>query len=254
MTLTQIQTQADTIDAVMASLGIRGRVVGGEVTPSRICYNVNASGDPNALCRLREAIGSALGTPVSLRRKGAAIVVEVPRNPPPGQPRVSLRWMLKHLRNVPAMTAVLGIEDDGAPLLVGLPHTTVVVAGGKGTGKTSLLRAICVSLWYFTPGVRIGVVSEKTLRELECLGVQFLDSPSSAVDTLVVDDCASLDGLPRPWGGLVVALRSPIEVSANRGTVVIRAFGDGKFMAHSVFWGAYIAPGDVPSVRGEKRP
>jgi S-DNA-T family DNA segregation ATPase FtsK/SpoIIIE len=55
---------------------------------------------------------------------------------------------------IPPVTAVLGLGDDGAPLLIRLPSPDVahvLVAGTTGSGKTILLRAMVLSLSLLHP-------------------------------------------------------------------------------------------------------
>src|SRR3990172_759767 len=77
-----------------------------------------------------------------------------PSPPPPRASRpppdpVPLLALCRRLPAVPLGTAVLGIADDGAPLLLRLPSPDVahvLVAGTTGSGKTALAQAIVLSL------------------------------------------------------------------------------------------------------------
>ena len=127
-------------------------MTGGTVTPRWIRYQVvPAMGVRIAsITGLAEELAAALDIPqVRVARQGAAIAVEVPRDDP--QP-VRLVPLLRGLHNVPPATAVLGIADDGVPILIRLPSPDVahiLVAGTTGSGKTALLRAMVLSLAYF---------------------------------------------------------------------------------------------------------
>jgi S-DNA-T family DNA segregation ATPase FtsK/SpoIIIE len=146
-----LEYQADRIEAVFAHHKVPARVTGGTVTPRWIRYQVvPALGVRIAsITGLAEELAAALDVPhVRVARQGAAIAVEVPRDDP--QP-VRLMPLLRGLRNVPPVTAVLGIADDGVPILIRLPSPDVahiLVAGTTGSGKTALLRAMVLSLAY----------------------------------------------------------------------------------------------------------
>ena len=60
-----------------------------------------------------------------------------------------LSSLLEQLGAVPRYTAVLGLSEDGAPLLARLSSPDVghlLIAGTTGSGKTSLARSILLSL------------------------------------------------------------------------------------------------------------
>jgi len=101
---------------------------------------------------LSEELAAALGAPnCRVSRRGAAVSIEVPRDDP--QP-VKLMSLYKQLASggpnaIPPFTAILGLADDGAPLLIKLPSSEVghiLIAGAAGAGKTMLLQAITLSL------------------------------------------------------------------------------------------------------------
>lgn len=147
-----LEYQADRIEAVLAYHRVPARVTGGTVTPRWIRFQVvPALGARIAsITGLAEELAAALDAPtVRVARQGAAIAVEVPRDDP--HP-VRLLPLLQGLHNVPPVTAVLGIADDGVPLLIRLPSPDVahiLVAGTTGSGKTALLRAMVLSLAHF---------------------------------------------------------------------------------------------------------
>ncbi|MBN1953820.1 MAG: DNA translocase FtsK [Anaerolineae bacterium] len=144
-----LEFQADRIEAVLAQHKAPGRVTGGVVTPRWVRFQVlPALGARISRIRnLSEELATALDAPnVRVARQGAAVQVEVPRQDP--QP-VYLIPLLEGLRDVPPVTAVLGLADDGTPLLIRLPSPDVahiLVAGTTGSGKTALLRTMVLSL------------------------------------------------------------------------------------------------------------
>ncbi len=144
-----LEYQADRIEAVLAQHKVPGRVTGGTVTPRCIRFQVFPAMGARitTIKNLSEELAVALDAPsVRIARQGAAVQVEVPRNDP--QP-VTLLTLLRGLRDVPAVTAVLGLSEDGAPLLIRLPSPDVahvLVSGTTGSGKTALLRTMILSL------------------------------------------------------------------------------------------------------------
>ncbi len=147
-----LEYQADRIEAVLAQHKIPARVTGGTVTPRWVRFQVVPAlgARISAITGLAEELAAALDAPtVRVARQGATIAVEVPRNDP--RP-VHLLPLLQGMHNVPPVTAILGIADDGVPLLIRLPSPDVahvLVAGTTGSGKTTLLRAMILSLAYF---------------------------------------------------------------------------------------------------------
>jgi S-DNA-T family DNA segregation ATPase FtsK/SpoIIIE len=127
-----LEYQADRIEAVLAHHKVPARVTGGTVTPRWIRFQVvPALGARIAsITGLAEELAAALDAPtVRVARQGATIAVEVPRDDP--HP-VRLIPLLRGMRNVPPVTAVLGIADDGVPLLIRLPSPDVAHILGGG--------------------------------------------------------------------------------------------------------------------------
>jgi S-DNA-T family DNA segregation ATPase FtsK/SpoIIIE len=205
-----LEYQADRIEAVFAHHKVPARVTGGTVTPRWIRYQVvPALGVRIAsITGLAEELAAALDVPhVRVARQGAAIAVEVPRDDP--QP-VRLMPLLRGLRNVPPVTAVLGIADDGVPILIRLPSPDVahiLVAGTTGSGKTALLRAMVLSLAYFNGAGRTERVA---MRPASCdLRLVLIDPKGTAFR-----DLADLPHLARP------VISDPAEAVEALGSLV----------------------------------
>ncbi|HET7090399.1 MAG TPA: DNA translocase FtsK, partial [Anaerolineae bacterium] len=144
-----LELQADRIEMVLAHHKAPARVAGGVVTPRWVQFHL-APALGTRLHRvqaLADELALALGAPqVRVSRHGAALHLEVPR---PHPEPVRLLDLCRRLPAVPLGTAVLGIADDGAPLLLRLPSPDVahvLVAGTTGSGKTALAQAIVLSL------------------------------------------------------------------------------------------------------------
>jgi len=144
-----LELQADRIEMVLAHYKAPARVAGGVVTPRWVQFHLTPALGTRLqrVQALADDLALALGAShVRVSRHGAALQVEVPRPDP--QP-VRLLDVCRRLPAVPLGTAVLGLADDGAPLLLRLPSPDVahvLVAGTTGSGKTALVQTILLSL------------------------------------------------------------------------------------------------------------
>ena len=153
----RLEYQADQIEAVLAAHRCPGRVTGGRVTPWLIRFDVIPRPGVRvaAVKALAEELALTLNVPtVRVARRGAAIAVEVPRtNPPP----IRLLPLLRTVTDIPPVTAILGMDEEGVPLLIRLSSPSVahvLVAGTTGSGKTALLRTMALSLALRHPNPR----------------------------------------------------------------------------------------------------
>jgi S-DNA-T family DNA segregation ATPase FtsK/SpoIIIE len=152
----KLEFQADRIEAVLSVHKIPARVTGGTVTPRWVRFQVlPAVGAKISKIRgLSEELAAALDAHnCRVSRRGAAVAVEIPRDDPQAVRLLPLLRQLddgeKKEGSIPAMTGILGIAEDGAPLLIRLPSPDVahiLVAGTTGSGKTTLLQSIILSL------------------------------------------------------------------------------------------------------------
>ncbi|MER2599985.1 MAG: DNA translocase FtsK [Caldilineales bacterium] len=145
----QLDMQSDRIEAVLASHRVPGRVWGATITPRFIRFQITTAlgTKVHKVSELSEEIALNLGVHnTRIYRKQGAIQVEVPRQEP--EP-VRLLPLCRRVGQIPPFTALLGLDDDGVPLLLNLPSPDVVhvlVAGTTGSGKTALARALLLSL------------------------------------------------------------------------------------------------------------
>jgi S-DNA-T family DNA segregation ATPase FtsK/SpoIIIE len=145
----RLRHQAMQLERALASHKVRARVSGGTVSPRVIRFHVlPAPGTTiRAIARLTDELALALGVEsVRVSRRRGRIDVEVPRRTPR---LVHLRPLLSSMPAVPRSAALLGVDEDGTPLLLRLasPEVShVLIAGTTGSGKTALARTMIASL------------------------------------------------------------------------------------------------------------
>lgn len=162
----QLDMQSDRIEAVLASHKVPGRVWGATVTPRFIRFQVTTAMGTrvNKVSDLSEEIALSLGVrSARVYRQQGAIQVEVPREHP--EP-VRLLPLCQRVGDTPPVTALLGLDEEGTPLLLRLPSPDVVhvlVAGTTGSGKTALARSLLLSLALYNPpeALRLVLVDPK---------------------------------------------------------------------------------------------
>ena len=223
-----LERQADVIEAVLAAHKIQGRVWGGAVTPRYIRYDLTAAVGTRLqkVLALKDEIALSLGvSDVRLYRDGGAIRVEVPRRRPA---TVKLLPLLRSLPKLPRLTAVIGVDADGAPLLLRLPSPDVshiLVAGSTGSGKTVLLRSMILGLALNNPQRRL------QLALIDPKGRGF--GPLARIPHLIRPVVEDPDEAVRLLQGLVAEMvrRDRDKVSAPALVVVIDELADLRMTA-----------------------
>ncbi len=165
--------QADRIEMVLASHKVPARVIGGQVTPRLVRYQLTTplGVKVKQVAGLAEEIALSLGaSSCRVYRQEGQLQVEVPR--PDGQV-IRLTALCRQLTlhgdykrqgwraAVPPATAVLGLDHEGVPLLLRLPSPDVahvLIAGTTGSGKTALARTIIASLALYNSQRRVQLV------------------------------------------------------------------------------------------------
>jgi S-DNA-T family DNA segregation ATPase FtsK/SpoIIIE len=150
---------ADRIEAVLSLHRISSRVTGGTVTPRWIRFQVlPAPGTKMSKIKgLSDELAVALDTSnCQVSRRGAAVDIEVSRDDPLPVRLLPLyrQFGEEGVGTIPPATAILGLAEDGAPLLIRLPSPDVahiLITGAAGAGKTTLLQAIVLSLALANP-------------------------------------------------------------------------------------------------------
>ena len=144
-----LEAQADQVEAVLGAHRTPGRITGGTVGPRLIRFFLDPAPQTrlSSVRHLAEDLALALKvSSLRIDRSHEGIVLEFP-NPEPRP--VTLLGLWPEVQPLPSTTALLGLTDDGAPLLARLSSPEVahvLVAGTTGSGKTALLRTMAVSL------------------------------------------------------------------------------------------------------------
>jgi S-DNA-T family DNA segregation ATPase FtsK/SpoIIIE len=145
----QLEYQADRIEATLASHKVHSRVSGGTVTPRFVRFDLLPSPGTRVqrITSLAEELALSLSAPsCRVFRRGGRVQVEVPRE---DSRQVKFWPLCSRLRQIPACTALLGLDEEGVPVLLRLPSADVahvLVAGNTGSGKTVLARTMALSL------------------------------------------------------------------------------------------------------------
>jgi S-DNA-T family DNA segregation ATPase FtsK/SpoIIIE len=147
-----LEFQSDRIEAVLAQHKVSVRVTGGLMAPRWIRFELlpSVGARISKIKGLAEELALALNSETCrISRKGGKVALEIPRSDPQPVRLLALHKRFANRGGIPFGTAILGLADDGAPLLVRLPSPQVahiLVAGTTGSGKTALARTIISSL------------------------------------------------------------------------------------------------------------
>jgi S-DNA-T family DNA segregation ATPase FtsK/SpoIIIE len=144
-----LDAMADRVERVLRDHGAPAEIPGGQLGPRIVTLYLQPRRGirAQAIRRLQEELALAIGAPeVTIRRTPVGLVVEYPREDPR---TVRFLETLTDAEPLPKATALLGIEEQGAPLLAKLSSPVVahvLIAGTTGSGKSVLLRSIAASL------------------------------------------------------------------------------------------------------------
>lgn len=152
---------ADRIEAVLRERKAPATVVGGKIMPGFIEMLLRpAPGTKvNQVRALQADIALAVGkSNVRIAQSGNHLAIQIARE---SREPVRLSNLLVQLGDLPRFTAVLGLSEDGAPLLARLSSPDVshlLIAGTTGSGKTSLAQSIVLSLCEKHRAHELGVI------------------------------------------------------------------------------------------------
>lgn len=147
-----LDRQANSIEYVLHTHGINARIDGGRLSPRLSHFHIVLPPGvrPTQLSPLVPEMSEALGVTSSRlapEPAGDGVYLEVPR---PDPIPVRLLPLVQRVADVvPPLTATLGLDTEGTPLLLRLNATDVdplLVSGERKAGKSRLLRGIALSL------------------------------------------------------------------------------------------------------------
>jgi S-DNA-T family DNA segregation ATPase FtsK/SpoIIIE len=162
-----LELQADRIESVLAQHKVSAHVTGGIVSPRWVRFHVRPAlgAKISQIKRLAEEMALALDSEnCRISRQSGTLAVEIPRADPQPVRLLPLQGRLAKSsgpKGLPFGTAVLGLAENGAPLLLRLPSPQVshlLIAGTTGSGKSALARAIIVSLALHHRRSQLGLV------------------------------------------------------------------------------------------------
>ena len=145
----QLQLQTEQIERVFSQHQFSTQVAGGTIRPSLISFNLNSSLNQGweRLRELSHELKTALNVPdVRLSREDGQLKLHITRAE---APPVALLDLLPLLSDLPPVTATLGLDENGRPILLDFDNPDVshiLIAGDSGSGKTTLLRTLAMSL------------------------------------------------------------------------------------------------------------
>jgi len=148
----RLEHQADRIEATLANHKVRSRVAGGTITPRFVRFDLLPAPGTRIqrISALAEELALTLDAPsCRVQRRGGRVQIEVPR---PDPAKVRFERISARLHDVPACSALLGLDEEGMPVLLRLPSADVahvLVSGNTGSGKTVLAQTMALSLARF---------------------------------------------------------------------------------------------------------
>ncbi len=211
-----LEYQAERIEMVLASHKVPSHVYRGTVTPRFVRFELvpSVGTKVSRVKGLGEEIALSLGIPsCRVFRQNGKINVEIPRETPH---TVKLLTLCRRLAEIPPCTAVLGLDEEGTPLLLRLPSADVahvLIAGRTGSGKTEIARAMIASLAMYN---RLGEVQ---LVLIDPKGRGF--APLAALPHLLYPLVDDLEGASEVLKRLVVEMEKRDHEKATQPQVVV---------------------------------
>ena len=145
----QLEIQSHQIERIFTQHHVDAQVSGGTVHSSAISFSLQTQlvRGWEYLLELKRDLMASLGVrDVHLGWQNGQLQLNVTR---PEEPPVALLDLLPLLPDLPPITGILGLDEEGHPLLLDFVSPDiahVLITGMSGAGKTSLLRTLALSL------------------------------------------------------------------------------------------------------------
>lgn len=201
--------QASAIEYLLRTHGIQARVDGGRLSPKLAHFHLMLPNgfNPSRLAPLVPEIANALGV-VSCRlaQEEGNFYLEAPR---PDPIPVRLLPLVQRVADVvPPITATLGLDTEGTPLLLRLNSPEVdpiMLTGERAAGKSSLIRGMALSMaLHNSPDKLRLLLLDCTGERTAFFGLENLPHLACPVATNPLDALASLR-----WALRSLARRAP---------------------------------------------
>lgn len=145
----QLEIQSHQIERVFSHHDVDAQVVGGEVQPGRIHFDLQGqlAMGVEKIRLLKDDLMRSLGTTaVNVKKNGDHLQVEMDKPAPLAVPLLDLDAIAQPM---PLLAGVIGMGENGRSLILNFSASTtthVLLTGEDGAGKTTLLRTLAVSL------------------------------------------------------------------------------------------------------------
>lgn len=145
----QLEIQSQQIERVFSRHELTAHVAGGVVQPRQVSFDLQTPlkiGVEKLWALKDELITTLRATDVQLSKENGQWKLHVVKQ---SEPPVSLLDLLPLVENVPPVTAVLGLAENGSPVLLTfspVESSHVLLCGKPDCGKTTLLRTVAISL------------------------------------------------------------------------------------------------------------
>ncbi len=157
----KLNLTAERIEAVLRQRNAAASVVGGRVLPGFVEMLLRPEGGTKVsqVKALQADIALAVGNSnIRIAQSGSHLAIQIGRE---SRQPVRLAALMSQLDHLPRYTAVLGLSEDGAPLLARLSAPDVahvLISGTTGSGKTCLAQSALISLCQTHRPYELGVI------------------------------------------------------------------------------------------------
>jgi hypothetical protein len=144
-----LNSRADRIEQALAQMSLPARIDGGDIGTDRVCFHLLPldSKQSNLVAQAAREIAKAVGVAeVHVLLQPDGLIIDVPLN---HDRALRLLPLMGALADLESLTAVVGMSDQGRPLLLDLKQQDswhLWIEGPRASGKSELLRTLVISL------------------------------------------------------------------------------------------------------------